>query len=44
MAKGRHRMERQPIVWKYQRAMYLNRWYAFWKPALKKWVKGLFNG
>jgi len=37
--RARHRAEREKIVWKYQYHYLQNRWFAYWKPALKR----LFN-
>lgn len=40
MSRGRHRAEGNPIVWKFVRAYYRNRWYAFVKPAIRKFFNG----
>lgn len=36
MAKGRHRAEPNKIVWKFVWRYYQNRWYAYWKPAIRR--------
>lgn len=46
MAKGKHRAKREPINWKWEFAMWRNRYHAFFKPAMRKRVenlKGWFN-
>lgn len=36
MPKGRHRAEREPIQWRRNYRWLKNRYYAFFKPAMRK--------